>query len=126
MDRDLIVGQLMTRCKCVIEHILDAADLPTVATASLAIFEQIREVARAMLQAKVDLEAAKLRCQAVRPCCPEADLPYVHTRTVQPTTLFGPMAIPVRTFPCHGCGCAPHLLDLGAVRGAACNQPHNT
>ena len=59
MDRDLIVGQLMNRCKCVIEHIVEAADLQTVATASIAIFEQMREVARAMLQATVDLEAAK-------------------------------------------------------------------
>jgi hypothetical protein len=59
MDRDLIVGQLMNRCNCVIEHIVEAADLQTVATASIAIFEQMREVARAMLQATVDLEAAK-------------------------------------------------------------------
>jgi hypothetical protein len=74
MDRDLIVGQLMDRCKCVLEQMLDAADRHTVAPASLAICEQMREVARALLQAKVDLEAATLRCQAVRPCCPEADL----------------------------------------------------
>jgi hypothetical protein len=50
MDRDLIVGQLMNRCKCVIEQIVEAAGLQTVATASIAIFEQMREVPRAMLQ----------------------------------------------------------------------------
>jgi hypothetical protein len=67
MDRDLIVGQLMNRCKCVSEHIVEAADLQTVATASIAIFEQMREVARAMLQATVDLEAAKRIGNSVRP-----------------------------------------------------------
>jgi hypothetical protein len=104
MDQNLIVEQVMNHCKRVIEHIFEAADLHTVATASLAIFDQIREVARTILQAKVDLEADKLHRQAVRPCCSEADLTYVHTRTVQPTTLFGAIEIPVRTFHCHGCG----------------------
>jgi hypothetical protein len=104
MDRDLIVGQVMNHCKRLIEHIFEAADLQPVATASLAIFDQIREVARVLLQAKVDLEADKLHNQAVRPCCPDARLTYVHTRTVQPTTLFGTIEVPVRTFHCHGCG----------------------
>jgi hypothetical protein len=104
MDRDLIVGQLMQRCKRVIEHILEATDLHSVATASMAIFAPMREVARAILQAKVDPEAYKLRHQGTVPCCPTAALTYVHTRTVQPTTLFGPIAIPVRTFHCDGCG----------------------
>jgi hypothetical protein len=74
-----------------------------VAAASLTIIDQMREVARALLQAKVDLEAHKLHRQAVTPCCPGATLKYVHTRTVQPTTLFGPITIPVRTFQCEGC-----------------------
>jgi hypothetical protein len=85
MDRDLIVGQLMNRCKRFIESVLEAADLQTVAMASLAICDQMRDVARALLQAKVDLEAHKLHRQALVPCCPEAGLKYVHTHTVQPT-----------------------------------------
>jgi hypothetical protein len=47
LDRDLIVGQLMNRCKRFIENILEDADLQTVATASLAIFDQMRDIARA-------------------------------------------------------------------------------
>lgn len=104
MDHAMIVGQVMHHCKRLIERVLDASDLQTVATASLAIVDQMREVARALLQAKVDLEAHKLRRQAVPPCCPGASLRYIHTRTVQPTTLFGPITIPVRTFQCEGCG----------------------
>jgi Mg2+-importing ATPase len=38
------------------------------------------------------------------------------------TPEFLPMIITVTL----GQGCAPHLLDLGAVGGAACLQPHNT
>jgi hypothetical protein len=72
MDRDMIVGQLMQRGKCFIEHSLEAAGLQTVATASVAIFDQMQEVAWEMLQAKVNLEAHKLRSQAVVPCCPES------------------------------------------------------
>jgi hypothetical protein len=115
MDRDLIVGQLMNRCKCVIEHILEAADLHSVAMASVAICEQMRDVARAILQAKVDLEAHTLHSQAVQPCCPEAALTYVHTRTVPPTTLFGAIEIPVRTYYCHDCGASrrPDDTPLG-------------
>jgi len=104
MDRTLIVGQVMQHCQRLIEHVLETADLQTVATASLAIFEQMREVARALLQAKIDLEAHKLQSQAITPCCAGAALQYVPTRTVQPTTLFGPITIPVRTFQCTGCG----------------------
>jgi hypothetical protein len=65
----------------------------------MAIVDQMREVACALLQATVDLEAHTLHRQAVMPCCPKAALKYVHTRTVQPTTLCGPMRITVRTFP---------------------------
>jgi hypothetical protein len=115
MDRNLIVGQLMDRCKGFIERILEADDLHSVAMASVAIFEQMREIARALLQAKVDLEAHQLHSQAIQPCCPEAALTYVHTRTVQPTTLFGVITIPVRTFRCHGCGASrrPDDTPLG-------------
>ena len=91
MDRNLSVGQLMSRCKDVIESITEADDLQTVASAGVAIFEQMREVARVLLQAKGDLEAHKLHSQAVRPYCVDTALTYVHTRTVQPTTLFGPI-----------------------------------
>jgi hypothetical protein len=51
MDHELIVEPLLDRCKCFIEHILQAPDLHSVATASLAIFAQLREVAREILQA---------------------------------------------------------------------------
>src|SRR5919202_749038 len=102
MDRAMIVGQVMQHCKRLIENGLESAELQTVATASLAIFEQMREVARALLQAKIDLEAHTLPRQAVTSCCPGAALQYVHTRTVQPTPLFGPITIPVRTFQCEG------------------------
>ena len=41
-DHDLIVEQLLAQCKCFIEAILQTSDLHHVATASLAIVEQIR------------------------------------------------------------------------------------
>lgn len=104
MDRAMIVGQVMQHCKRVIDNVLEAADLQTVATASLTIFDQIREVAGALLQAKVDLEAHTLHSHPVTSCCPGAALKYVHTRTVPPTTLFGPLTIPVRPFQCEECG----------------------
>jgi hypothetical protein len=40
-----------------------------VATASLAIFAQLREVAREILQAKMTLEAQQLKSADVAPCC---------------------------------------------------------
>jgi hypothetical protein len=104
MDHDGIVEQLLDRCKGFIENILQAPDLHTVASAALAIFTQIRQVARDILQAKVILEAQQLTCADVTPCCPEASMTYVHTRTVSPETVFGEITIPVRTFQCHGCG----------------------
>lgn len=61
MDHDLIVEQLLAQCKCFIENILQATDLHSVATASLAIFAQMRQVGRKMLQAKIDLEAQQLK-----------------------------------------------------------------
>jgi hypothetical protein len=104
MDHDLIVEQLLARCKCFIENVLQAPDLHSVAAASMAIFEQMRPVAREMLQAKITLEAQLLQGTDVAPCCQNASVRYVHTRTVSPQTLFGEVCIPVRTFECGGCG----------------------
>jgi hypothetical protein len=104
MDHDLIVEQLLARCKCFIENVLQATDLHSVASASLTIFEQMRHVARDILQAKVNLEAEQLKHTAVAPCCQETGVIYVHTRTVSPRTLLGEVCIPVRTFQCGGCG----------------------
>jgi hypothetical protein len=64
----------------------------------------MRHVARGILQAKIVLEAQQRRSQDVARCCPDANIQYVHTRTVSPETLFGEMTIPVRTFRCNGCG----------------------
>jgi hypothetical protein len=80
MDHDLIVEQLLAQCKCFIENILQATDLHSVAAASLAIFAQMRQVGRQMLQAKIDLEAQQLKGTAVVPCCQDAGARYVHTR----------------------------------------------
>jgi hypothetical protein len=104
MDHDIIVEQLLDRCKRFIENILQAPDLHSVATASLAIFAQMRDVAREILQAKIALEAQQHRSQDVARCCTDARVKYVHTRTVSPETLFGEITIPVRTFQCGGCG----------------------
>jgi hypothetical protein len=104
MDHDLIVEQLLARCKGFIENILQAPDLHSVAAASMAIFEQMRPVAREMLQAKIPREAQQLKGTDVAPCCQNASVRYVHTRTVSPQTLFGEVCIPVRTFECGGCG----------------------
>jgi hypothetical protein len=104
MDHDLIVEHLLDRCTCVIEKILQASDLHSVAAASLAIFEQMRQVARDILQAKIDLEAQQRQSTAVARCCQDASVSYVHTRAVSPETLFGEGCIPVRTFQCGGCG----------------------
>jgi hypothetical protein len=104
MDHDGIVEQLLDRCKGFIENILQAPDLQSVASASLAIFTQIRQVARDILQAKITLEAQQRTRVDVTPCCPEARMTYVHTRTLSPHTLLGEITIPVRTFQCHGCG----------------------
>jgi len=57
MDHDLIVEQLLDRCKWFMENILQAPDLHHVGSASLAIFTQMRQLAREMLQAKITLEA---------------------------------------------------------------------
>src|SRR5262245_30994896 len=104
MDHDLIVEQLLDRCKQFIENILQASDLHSVATASLAIFAQFREVGWEMLQAKITLEAQQLKGMDIAPCCPDACVRYIHTRTVSPQTLCGEVHIPVRTFQCGGCG----------------------
>jgi hypothetical protein len=104
MDHDLIVEHLLERCKCFIENILQAPDLHSVAAASVAIFAQLRHVAREILQARINLEAQQLQTREVTPCCQDARARYVHTRTVSPETLWGPVGIPVRTFQCSGCG----------------------
>jgi hypothetical protein len=67
MDHDLIVESLLDRCKHVIEHILQAPDLHSVASASLALFAQMREVAREILQAKITLETQQLKSQDIAP-----------------------------------------------------------
>jgi hypothetical protein len=115
MDHDGIVEQLLDRCKGFIENILQAPDLLSVASASLAIFAQMRHVARAILQAKITLEAQQRKRADIKACCPEAGVTYVHTRTVSPETLFGEITIPVRTFQCRGCGalCRPDDGPLG-------------
>jgi hypothetical protein len=104
MDHAVIVEQLLDRCRGLIESILQAPALHSVASASLALFAQMRPVARDILQAKIILEAQQLKRADVTPCCPEAGITYVHTRTVSPETLFGEITIPVRTFECRGCG----------------------
>lgn len=104
MDHDLIVEQLLDRYKGFIEHILQASDLHSVATASLAIFAQLREVAREILQAKITVTAQQLKSADILPCCPASRVRYIHTRTVSPQTLLGEVHIPVRTFQCAGCG----------------------
>jgi hypothetical protein len=83
---------------------LPASDLHSVASASLAIFAQRRDVARAVLQAKITLEAQQLKGVDVTPCCPDTHMRYLHTRMVSPQTLCGQVHIPVRTFQCRGCG----------------------
>jgi hypothetical protein len=115
MDHDLIVEQLLDRGKGFIESILQASDLHRVATASLAIFTQVRDVAREILQAKITLEAQQLKSMDIVPCCLESRARYLHTRTVSPQTLLGEVHIPVRTFQCGGCGASlrPDDRSLG-------------
>jgi hypothetical protein len=93
----------MDRCKQLIDKILHAPDLQSVAAISLAILAHLREVARAILQAKIDLEARRLTREPIAAWCPGADMASIHTRTVSPTTRVGKVTIPVRTFRClHG------------------------
>ena len=124
MDHDLIVEQLLDRCKCCIEHILQAPDLHRVATASLAIFAQLREGAREMLQAKMTLEAQPLKSADVARCCQDSRMRYLHTRTVSPQTLWGEVYIPGRTFQCRGCGASlrPDDRHLGVPEVGDCTD----
>jgi hypothetical protein len=119
MDHDLIVEQLLDRCKQFIENILQASDLHRVATASLAIFAKLREVAREILQAKITREAQQRKSMDIAPCCSETRVRYIHTRTVSPQTLFGEVHIPVRTYQCGGCGAflRPDDRHLGVPEG---------
>src|SRR3989442_12589483 len=96
MDRAMIVGQVMQHCKRLIDNVLEAADLQPVATASIALFNQMWEVARALLQAQVDLPAPQPHCQSPSPCRARAALQYVHTRTFEAPSLFSPIPIPFR------------------------------
>jgi hypothetical protein len=82
MDHDLIVEQVLERCKHLIENILQAPDLHSVATASLVLFAPLREVAREILQAKVALEAQQRRSQDVPCCCLDVHVTYVQTLLV--------------------------------------------
>jgi hypothetical protein len=72
MDHDLIVEPLLARDKCFRENRLQAPDLHSVAAASLASFEQVRPVARDILQAQSTLEAQPRTRADIKPCCPEA------------------------------------------------------
>jgi hypothetical protein len=124
MDHAVIVEPWLDRCKGVIEDIWQAPDLHSVATASLAIFGQMREVAREMLQAKIMLEAEQRMNQDVAHCGPEANVRYVHTRTVSPATLFGEITIPVRTFQGGGYGatCQPDDAPRGVPEVGDCTD----
>lgn len=53
MHHKIIVEQPVQRCKRFIENMLAAADRQTVAHASRAIFDQMRELAREILQTTV-------------------------------------------------------------------------
>jgi hypothetical protein len=74
----------------------------------------MRPVAQDILQTKITLEAQQLKRADVTPCCPEADVTFIHTRTVSSETLFGEIAIPVLTFQCHDRGATfrPMVVEL--------------
>ena len=120
MDRDEIVGELLNCCKSAIEAILQPGAHADVASASLAILAQFRDVGRAVLQAKVDLEASRL-VEKPAPHCGGASIRRVHTRAVRPHTLLGEIAIRVRTFRCDGCGAhlRPDDVALGVPRSGS-------
>ena len=61
MSHDLIVEQLLERCKWFMENILQAPNLHHVGSASLAISTQMRQAAPGILQAKINLEAQQLK-----------------------------------------------------------------
>jgi hypothetical protein len=103
MDHDLIVGQLLERCKWFVENILQAPHLHHVGSASLAIFTQRRQVVREMLQAKITLEAQQLKSQDI-PLLPGGQNDLRPPRTVSPQTLLGELCLPIRTFQCGGGG----------------------
>jgi len=79
----------LDRCKPFLETIVQASDLHRVATASRALFAQLREVAWERLQAKLMREAQPRKSMDIAPGCPETRVRYLHTRTVSPHTLFG-------------------------------------
>jgi hypothetical protein len=122
MDHDGIVEPLLDRCKGLIESIVQAPDLRSVASASLTIFAQMRPVARDLLQAKITLEAQQLTRADVPPGCPAVGVTYVSPRTVSPEPLFGKITISVRTFQCRGCGALfqPDDRSLGVPECGEC------
>ena len=65
MSHDLIVEQLLERCKWFMENILQAPNLHHVGSASLAISTQMRQAAPEILQAKINLEAQQLQRQDI-------------------------------------------------------------
>jgi hypothetical protein len=75
VDHDIIVEQLLDRCKRLLENIVQAPDFDSVASASLAVVVPMREVAREILQAKITLEAQPRRTWEVARCGPEASVP---------------------------------------------------
>jgi len=104
MDHDVIVEPLLDRCEALIANIVQAPDLHRVAPASWAIFAQMREGARELLQAKSTLEARQRMSPDGARCCPDAHVKYVHTRAVRPETWLGQITISVRTVQCRGGG----------------------
>ena len=117
MDHARLVDQRLDRGNGGIEQIVPASDLHRVATASRAIFAPGRNVARAMLQAKITREAHQLPSMAIGPWCPERRARYLPTRTVSPQTVLGEGHIPGRTCPCRGGGASfrPDDRSLGVL-----------
>ena len=124
MDHDVIVEPWLDRCQRVIENIVQAPDLHRVASAALTIFAQMRPVARDMLQAKIDLEAQKLKSQDVALCGQEAGMTDIHTRPVSPQTWFGEGWIPGRMFPWARCGASlrPDDHHMGVPEAGDCTD----
>jgi len=103
---------------------LQASDLHNVAAASLAIFAPMRQVARDMLQAKLDLEVQQRPGTAVARCGQEALVFDVYPRTGSPETIVGEGGMPVRTFQeSGGGGCRrPDDRHLGVPEAWDCTD----
>jgi hypothetical protein len=118
-DHDVSVEPRLDRCKPFLETIVQASDLHRVATASRALFAQLREVAWERLQAKLMREAQPRKSMDIAPGCPETRVRYLHTRTVSPHTLFGEGPMSGRTLPCGGCRAVlrPDDRHVGVPKG---------